>query len=138
MHLLLRLCYYMQQNLIMCFSVQDLYPWQWYMELVIQLFIFYQCHPYMVNVSFKCLIKPSDDLLNLNSFALCDQSSECVCAFRGSHCRKVVNAFYNLSFRIFKLYLIDILILVAFPQMNSNYFEQPIFIWVNWEYNQFN
>ena len=60
MHLLLRLHYYMQLHLIVLFSVQDLYPWQWHMELVIQLFIFYQCRPYMVETSlfFNCLINP--------------------------------------------------------------------------------
>jgi hypothetical protein len=52
MHLLLQLCYCMQLHLIVCLSVQDLYPWQWHMELVIQLFIFYQCHSCMVDVSY--------------------------------------------------------------------------------------
>ena len=41
----------MQLHLIVLFSVQDLYPWQWHMELVIQPFIFYQCRPGMVDVS---------------------------------------------------------------------------------------
>ena len=51
MHLLLQLCYYMQLHLIVLFSMHNLYLWQWHMELVIQPFIFYQCHPYMVDVS---------------------------------------------------------------------------------------
>ena len=61
-HLLLRLCYYMQLHLIVLFSVQDLYPWQWHMELVIQPFIFYQCRPCKVDVSLiNVLIKPFGD-----------------------------------------------------------------------------
>ena len=39
MYLLLWLWYYMQLHLIVCFSVEELHPWQWHMELVIQLFI---------------------------------------------------------------------------------------------------
>ena len=52
MNLFLWLYHYMQLHLIVLFSVQDLYPWQWHMELVIQLFIIYQCRLCMVDKPF--------------------------------------------------------------------------------------
>ena len=58
MHLLLQLYCYMQLHLIVLFSVQDLYPWQWHMELVIQLFILSQYHPCMGDVSLLHYFNP--------------------------------------------------------------------------------